>query len=411
MLANITIPNIIIISKNPMPITFYAVIFLLIILLQMTTDFYVPSMPHISQFFHASNSVIQMTFSCFILGMSLSHLLFAPISDKLGRKKPILCGIIISIIGSLFCLNAPTVSYFIFGRFVQGLGIGCCNSVGRSLVRDKFHGDKLAKIGSVVGMLSILIMIISPILGGYIVQYYGWKMNFFIIAVMGIIVVGMTYQFLPETNQHLNNKAMQTSFVSRRVYRLITNPVFIRYTLCSCLAAGGLIAWFTISSFILKDLFHLNPIAIGMQNLYIASAVFCSGVINLVLIRYMGIQAMVKVGTLLMMASGMLLLGIVLGDKTKLTYVMLSIALFATGAGLVFINAFAGAFEPVAAIAGIAGMTYALLQDGFASIISRLIAQEGFNNLLCLAILLIIAGLSSLILVFSLKQQNMGEIL
>jgi DHA1 family bicyclomycin/chloramphenicol resistance-like MFS transporter/DHA1 family 2-module integral membrane pump EmrD-like MFS transporter len=129
------------------------VVLLLMVLMQTTTDQYVPSLPAITKAFNSSEAAIQMTLSLFMLGLGISHVFYGPLSDKIGRKPPLMFGIGLSILGSLCCFLATSVWMLILGRFLQGFGIGCCSSVGRSLVRDLFTGKTLAKIGSYVGIV------------------------------------------------------------------------------------------------------------------------------------------------------------------------------------------------------------------------------------------------------------------
>lgn len=389
---------------------FVAVIFSLIILLQLSTDLYLPSMPMIGSYFQVSSNTIQLTLSSFVAGMALSHLLFGPLSDKYGRKTPMMVGVSISIIGSLICLKAPSALIFTLGRFMQGLGIGCINSVGRSCVRDRFHGIALAKMGSIVGMLSILLMIGSPTLGGYIAEHYGWSINFMLLIAVGLLVLGLMMFFLPDTNTNRNQDALQLKTLFDSLLTLIKNKHFVAYTLASCLASGGVVAWFTLCAYILKDSFDLSPTEIGIQNLYIALAVFCSSLMNILLIKKMGIKKMVLLGCLSMALGGGLLLFFLHMNQLSLIYLMVSLSLFATGCGFVFINAFAGAFEAVAKIAGMAGMAYALFQDGFASLTSIFIASDGYNNIQMLGTLLLIIGLFSFLLVYKIpKPINLNE--
>lgn len=138
---------------------------MLIALLQTTTGQYVPSLPAITKIFHSNADTIQLTLSVFMLGLCISNVFYGPLSDRIGLKPPVMFGVGLSIFGSLCCFLAPSVGMLILGRFLQGFGIGCCNSVGRSLDRDLFTDRVLAKIGSYVGIVSIFIMAASPTLG------------------------------------------------------------------------------------------------------------------------------------------------------------------------------------------------------------------------------------------------------
>lgn len=378
--------------------------YLLILLMQLMTDFYVPAMPRIGEYFNSTSSTMQLSFSLFILGMCFSHLLFAPLSDKIGRKHPLSTGVFISILGSVVCFYSSSVHLFIMGRFLQGLGVGCINSVGRSMMRDIMDSNQLARAGSVVGLLSILFMVISPVLGGYVTQHFGWRYNFLILIVVSAVTFTVLLIFLKETHPQASSQTLANFNLIAKMLQLLKNRNYISYTLCSCLAASGLLSWFTISSYIFSDLFHLTPVEMGLQNLYIAGAIFCSGLVNLILVQNLGIKKMVQLGCLLMMAGGGLLLFLTQTHYLVLISLMVSMSIFAMGCGLVFINAFAGAFETVAQIAGIAAMTYALLQDGLSYAVSHWITHDQFNNIHFLASLLTVLGVIAFTIVKKLPK-------
>lgn len=202
------------------------IILLLAALMQVTTDLYTPSLPAIATNLNASASTVQFTLSIYMLGFSLSHLFYGPISDRIGRKKPLVFGVGISSLGSIICYFAPSATVLILGRFIQAIGIGCCNSVGRSLARDLLSDRLLAKVGSYVGMVSVVILALSPTLGGYIQEYWGWRANFSILFVAALVIWTLTLCYLPETNQHLNPHATQLKVMKSNYFILMLAKIF-----------------------------------------------------------------------------------------------------------------------------------------------------------------------------------------
>lgn len=372
------------------------VVLMLMVLMQTTTDQYIPSLPAITKVFHSNEASIQLTLSLFMLGLGISHMFYGPLSDKIGRKSPLMFGIGLSIFGSLCCFLAPSVVVLIMGRFLQGFGIGCCSSVGRSLVRDLFSSKALAKIGSYVGIVSIFIMVASPTLGGYIQVHFGWRANFLFLLCLGAVVWLMALHVLPETNKNLNPDATKLKVMCANYATLLHSRVFLGYTLCACFACAGIIAYMTIAPFLFQDALGFTPIEFGQLTIFIAGAICLSGIINSQLVMRKGISYMVFVGVLLMALGGGCMLGLALLGMHSILCIMLPVALFSMGAGFTFINAFAGAFHPFPQIAGTVGALYASLQDLIAALTSGLIAVIKGYGPLSLAIILFILGLSSI---------------
>jgi MFS transporter, DHA1 family, 2-module integral membrane pump EmrD len=390
-------------SVSPMLIF---VILMLMVLMQMTTDQYVPSLPAITQFFNSNEATLQLTLSFFMLGLSLSHIFYGPLSDRIGRKSPLMMGVGLSIIGSICCYLSPSVNWLILGRFLQGFGIGCCNSVGRSLVRDLFSDRMLAKIGSYVGVVSIFIMAASPTLGGYIQEHAGWRANFLFLTVFGILIWLMTLVVLPETNKHLNPDATKFKVMGSNYAVLLRSKVFLGYTLCACFACAGIVAYLTIAPFLFQNLLGLSPLEFGQLTFFIAGAICLSGIVNSLLVMHKGISFMVLTGVLCMISGGLLLFILPYLGISQVLAIMIPMALFSMGAGFTFINAFAGAFHPFPHMAGTAGALYASLQDLSAALTSGLIAAWKGYGVSSLAVILFIFGLSSLLAWYYLVIQD-----
>jgi DHA1 family 2-module integral membrane pump EmrD-like MFS transporter len=372
------------------------VVLMVMALMQTTTDQYVPSLPAIAKLFNSDAQSIQLTLTVFMLGLSISHIFYGPLSDRIGRKTPLMFGVGLSILGSLCCFLAPSVNMLIFGRFLQGFGIGCGNSVGRSLVRDLFTDRVLAKIGSYVGVVSIFIMAASPTLGGYIQEHVGWRGNFLFLLAFGILVWFLVFAILPETNKNLNPDAIKMKVMGANYLSLLRSKIFLGYTLCACFACAGLVSYLTIAPFLFQDVLGLSPLQFGQLTIFIAGAICVSGILNSQLVMRKGISYMVFVGVLFMIIGGLTMLITALLGMKHILCIMIPMALFSVGAGLTFINAFAGAFHPFPLMAGTVGALYASLQDLSAALASGIIAIGKYYGVYSLAVILLFLGLGSL---------------
>jgi MFS transporter, DHA1 family, 2-module integral membrane pump EmrD len=383
-------------DNQKVPPLFVFLVLMLMVLMQTTMDLYVPSLPAITKIFHSNAASIQLTLSLFMLGLGISHMFYGPLSDKIGRKPPLVFGIGLSIFGSLCCFLAPSVLLLIIGRFLQGFGIGCCGSVGRSLVRDLFTDKALAKIGSYVGIVSIFIMVASPTLGGYIQEHFGWRANFLFLLIFGLVIWLVALRVLSETNKHFNPDATKIKVMRANYATLLRSRVFLGYTLCACFASAGLVSYLTIAPFLFQDVLQLSPIEFGQLTVFIAGAICLSGIINSQLVMRKGVSYMVLVGVVFMIIGGLSMLCLALWGMKHILAIMIPVSLFSMGAGFTFINSFAGAFHPFPQIAGTVGALYASMQDLSAALASGFIAAIKSYGQFSLAVILLILGLSSL---------------
>lgn len=378
-------------------------------LAQITADMYVPAMPAMREALATDTQSVQLTLSIYMFGFSFSHLYYGPLSDRIGRRMPMLIGIGLSVFGSLICALAPSITFVIIGRLIQGFGVGACNSVGRSLTRDMLSGAHLARFGSHLGMISVFVVALAPTIGGYIQHYFEWRAIFFVLFIYSFIIWIIIWRALPETNANLNADATKLNVILRNYRILLTNKTFMGYSLCACFAYAGLISYFTSAPFLLQNIVGLTPVQFGWLSLITASALFISLFINSHLIFKLGIPFMILIGNLLMLVSGIMMLAFGLSGLINTFVIMFPVALFAMGAGFTFSNAFAGAFHPFPQMAGAVGALYGCIQIIGAAITSAIIAMLAEHNQIPLAIIFTTLGILSFIALKALAAREESD--
>lgn len=389
-------------TQKAIPFKLFPIILLLASLAHITADMYVPSLPIIKEAFKTNVTVIQYTLTVFMLGFGLAHLVFGPLSDRIGRRKPILIGIALSILGSILCLLSFSVKAFLIGRFLQGVGVAVCNSVGRSLVRDLMTGPRLAKISSYLGMIIVFVTATAPTLGGYIQHYFNWRVVFLFLFAYTVLVWFFTWKVLPETNLNLDPHATTPKKLIKNYLTVITNKTFLSYTLCVTFAYAGIISYVTSGPFLLQTVIGLTPVEYGWFAFITGGAIFLSFLINSRLVLRVGIDALVFSGSSLMFLGGLIMTIFGYLNILSTFVIIVPVAIFCLGAGFNFANASAGAFQPFRNLAGSAGAIFGCLQILGAATASALIAKLHFNNQIPLGLILIVCGGGSLLALKSL---------
>lgn len=362
---------------------------------QIGADLYLPSLPNIAHDLSVSARDVQLTFASYLLGFSLSHLFYGPISDRIGRRPPILFGVGLSFMGCLVCLFSPAIIFLILGRFLQGTGVGACNSVGRSLSRDFLSGPELAKMGSHLSMTAAFVLASAPTLGGYIQHYFSWRAAFMFLSGYTLLSWLVLLKALPETHQNKNPKATHFKVVVKNYLELLTHKVFLGYTFCSTLAYAGILAYLTAAPFLYQTLLGLTPVEFGWLSFFIATAIATSGFINgRFVVRY-GISKMILIGISGMILGSFLLLLLSQAGMIYVWSIVIPMMIFAFGAGISFQNAFAGAFHPFPHMAGAAGALYGFFQILGGSLASALIAALEISSALALSFFLLVVSVLS----------------
>src|SRR5262245_12577002 len=165
----------------------------------LAIDTYLPALPTIAREFGSSMADVQVSLSIYFIGIALGQAVYGPLSDRLGRKPALYAGLLMFVAGSLGCALAPGVGPLIGFRFLQALG-GCAPLVvPRAVVRDIFDARESVRMLSVLMLVFGLAPVLSPLLGGQLLVYFGWRSIFWVHASIGIALFVAVFAFLGET--------------------------------------------------------------------------------------------------------------------------------------------------------------------------------------------------------------------
>lgn len=278
---------------------------LLISLGYIATDIYLPSLPALTAYFHATENEVQMTLFSYLLSFSLIPLISGPLSDHIGRKKVILAGISLGIIATFAALFAPTIQWLIVARFIQGIGTGAVLISSRAIVSDLFTGKALAKQMSVITMLMPLTLSMAPTLGGFLQELFNWQAVFvFLVIYMVLILFFVISQ--PESLQTLSHTSLIQVFSAYK--EQFKNRLFIFAGIGFVLPSLGLFAYLTTSPFLFQTAIGLSPIEYGALAIYIGATILVTGFINMKIVHHFSPTVALYLGGGLVLLSGILLL-------------------------------------------------------------------------------------------------------
>jgi DHA1 family bicyclomycin/chloramphenicol resistance-like MFS transporter len=177
-------------SPKPVPTPWGLVILLgsLTAMGPLAIDMYLPSLPDIEANLHATSAQTQGTVATFLAGMAIGQLFYGPASDRMGRRPPILFGVAVFALASVACAMALSPDMLLAGRFVQALGACAGGVVSRAVVRDRFNHTETARMLSLMMLIMGLAPIFAPLLGSFLTTFGGWRLNFWFMAIFGVLV-------------------------------------------------------------------------------------------------------------------------------------------------------------------------------------------------------------------------------
>lgn len=367
---------------------------------RFTLDSYLPSLPAIQQFFGLTSGHTQFTLTIYLLSFGFSQLIFGPLSDRYGRKKILLAGMILFFMGTCCCGFANSSFVLFFGRVLMGAGAGCCGTLNRTIASDCFKGTDFSKAWSYTTTTLVLALIVAPLIGGLIETELNWSSNFIFSGILIAITFFILIKSLPETHAQSARIQMNVKQVLQNYQMIFTTPSFLISTLCYTLAFSGLIIYFQITPFLFMDQLKLSALEYGLTSLVIAGTYLCGGMIVNRFSKQLGLKKMLLLGTLLLLSSGLMLTTIVSTGFDNLVGILVPSAIFVIGARIVIPNAVANAFEELRHLKGSSSALMGCIQMLGSTIISFAIAHCNNTNALPLAFFLTGIGAGTLILLF-----------
>ncbi|CAI3932297.1 MULTISPECIES: multidrug effflux MFS transporter [Commensalibacter] len=258
----------------------------------LATDMYLPAFPQINEDLAGyGDGAAKMTLTVWFIGLALGQLSIGPISDRLGRRAPLLIGIIVFTIGSIGCAIFSDFYVFCFFRFLSSLGGSAGMVIPRAMVRDISSGSKGIKIMAQLALVSCIVPIVAPTLGGLIVIKFPWQILFWIMGIYGIIGSFIVYFYLPDTLMHRYRIYSSIRSIFWRYIRIVREPIFFTNTMITGFALFMIFAylsgtpdvlsksmgftklqlaiWFGINSFIIAACNQVNGLLLNKIRPYI----------------------------------------------------------------------------------------------------------------------------------------------
>jgi len=350
---------------------------------------YTPSMPSVAIEMATSEGMVQMTLAVFFGGFAVAQLVAGPLSDALGRKPVVLGFMVLFLGGSLASMLATSIEALLLGRLLQGIGAAVGITTARALIRDLFRGQQAARIMNMIGIILAVAPIISPTLGGLLLEAGNWRWIFVLMVIYALAVLAIVWLTMRETVPR--NLSLLAPLVLWRNYcTLAVNPHFMLASGVVVGAIGALYAQATLLPFILMERVGLSPVEFGLGML-LQSGSFMAGALAMrVLMSRVSANrlAAVGVGMIVLGSLGALRLAWAAPDYLG---VMLPVAVYAGGIAFVMPAMSMAALVPFPKIAGSASALQGFLQMGAGLVVGLAAALLG-DALLAMALFIPVLG-------------------
>ena len=329
----------------------------------LSTDLYVPSLPHLPAYFGTDAATVQLTMSLNLLGFSLAQLVHGPLSDRFGRRPLLIAGMAGFVVFSLACALAYSIEALIVARVLQGIATCVESVVVLAVIRDLYDGPSSVRVLGAYGMAVALAPAVGPMIGGFIHVWQGWRANFFLLTALAAVVTVLVWRFLPETAVP-DRGALNARRLARGYAALLVPGPFLVYALTMASVLGVLFAYITAAPFVLIDRLGVPTEQYGFYQAAIVVAYFFGSLaVNRAAGRY-GIERLLGVGLSLVAIGGVALPAVVAAGAESPSAITAAMSLCAFGMGLVFATAPVRAFDTAPSARGSSSAMLGTLEMG-----------------------------------------------
>lgn len=316
----------------------------------------------------------QLVVSALFFGMAIGQLICGPLSDATGRKKVLNGGIALFLAGTAVCYFSKDINTLLLGRFIQGLGVSGPYVSAISIVRDKYSGNDMARIMSLVMMIFVMVPALAPSLGQAVLWLGSWRDIFLLYVFYALLIVLWIYCRLEETLPKAHRIPMSKKGFAEGFKEVISNVPTVSYMICMGLFFGSFIGYLNSSQQIFQDLFKTGELFTLYFGL-LAIVFGASSLVNSRLVQKWGMQRLSGSAVWGIIASSALFLLLHLGVEIQLWMFLLYAAVLFFCFGLVFGNINAMAMEPMGHVAGIAAAIIGATSSIMSMFIGTVIGQ------------------------------------
>lgn len=364
-------------------------------------DMYLPGFAGIAKDLNTSVANVSMTLSSYFIGISAGQLLYGPLLDRFGRKRPLFIGLIVYILASLGCVFVTDIDTFIGLRFVQAVGSCAATVASVSMVRDLFPVKDIPKVFSMLMLVVGLSPMLAPTIGGYITADYGWHTVFFILMCMGIVIlfasqIVLPNTYLPDTSISLKPRPIITNFI-----RIIKEPQFYTYAFAGAIAFSGLFTYVAASPIVFMDIFKVDAKTYGWIFAFMSLSFISASQVNSLLLRKFKSEQMIFGALISQTFIVILFLILSINDLLDLYGTIIMLFLFLACLGISNPNTAGLTLAPFARNAGSASALMGAIQLGLGAFVSFAVGIFVDNSVVPMVLIMTITTiLAMIILIF-----------
>ncbi len=376
-------------------------------------DMYLPGFTGIAVDLNTSVSNVSLTLSSYFIGISAGQLLYGPLLDRFGRKKPLYIGLLVYILASLACYFVTSIDYFIGLRFIQAVGSCAASVAAMTMVRDLFPVKEIPKVFAKLMLILGLSPMLAPTLGGYITADFGWHMVFLVLTFMGIAVLLASKFLLPSDYKPDTTLSLKPKPIIRNFLLVLKQPQFYTYAFTGGIAFSGLFTYVASSPVIFMDIFEVEEKVYGWIFAFLSISFIGTSQLNSYLLRKYTSEQLIGIGLKLQVLVSVIFAVGIYFDFFNLYGVIAMLFLFLGCLGFCNPNTTALSLAPFEKNAGSASAVMGAIQMGLGALASVAVGVFVTDSILPVTMIFIGSSLLALVILNigkkNIKSENLQK--
>jgi MFS transporter, DHA1 family, multidrug resistance protein len=375
----------------------------------LTIDMYLPALPRIAEDLSVTSSVVQLTLTGTLAGLALGQLIVGPLSDSLGRRRPLMGGIVVHMVASVICMLAPNLVVLGVGRVLQGVGAAAGMVVAIAVVGDLFADNAAATVLSRLMLVLGVAPVVAPSLGAVVLLHGSWHWVFTALVILAGALLLVAVFALPETLPQSHRRPLRVRSIAATYVELLRDKRFVILVLVAALGMSGLFAYIAAAAFVLQGTYGLDQQAFAL--VFGAGAVALIGAtqFNVVLLKRFTPQTITLWALAAALLAGGVFVGVSVAGVGGLAGFVTPVWAILAAMGLVIPNAPAIALSRHPDAAGTAAALLGAAQFGLGAAVAPLVGVLG-NDELALAAVMAVSALVALLALLAVGASTSDDV-
>jgi DHA1 family bicyclomycin/chloramphenicol resistance-like MFS transporter len=374
-------------------------------------DLYLPSFSKIAKDLDTTTAKISLSVSSYFIGMALGQLLYGPLLDRFGRKKPLYLGLIIFMIASIACTFSKSVELLVTLRFIQALGGSVAGVASMAMVKDFFPPEQGARIFAMLILTIGVSPLLAPTIGGFVATAFGWKAVFILLSLIALFAMTIVFLYLPEGYKPDTAVSLRLKPMLKTYFSVLSDPQFFTYNISGSFSFATLFIYVAGSPIVFMEIFQVSPQLYGGIFAFLSVGFIGGSQLNIYLTKKFTSNQIFRFALIMQVITGFIFLVVAWNDWMNLYSTIAMFFVFLSCVGLINPNATALALAPFTKNIGSASAMLGFTQIGIAALASIGVGMFDSSNMFAMIALMVATASFALFLLLKGEKRMAGKII